>query len=65
MFSAEVLNSSLPASGVYQISDVCSGKVHAFHEDVLTQQVHCMNMKNGRWTVSMYALHAEEVGHRF
>jgi ficolin len=51
MFSAEVLNSSPPASGIYQISDVCGGKVHAFHEDILTQQAHCTDLKDGGWTV--------------
>lgn len=47
-FSAEVLNSSSPTSGVYEISDVCGGKVHAFHEDILTQQARC---NDGGWTV--------------
>ena len=50
-FSAEVLNSSPPNSGIYQINNVCGGKVHAFHDDVLTQQAHCTDVKNGGWTV--------------
>ena len=50
-FSAEVLNSSPPNSGIYQISDVCGGKVHAFHDKVLTQQAHCRDVKDGGWTV--------------
>ena len=51
LFSAGVLNSSPPARGIYQISDVCGGKVHAFHEDVLTQQAHCTDEEDGGWTV--------------
>ena len=36
---AEVLNSSPPTHGIYQISSVCDGKVHAFHVDILMQQL--------------------------
>ena len=49
-FSAQVLNISPPASGVYEISDVCGRKVHAFHEDILTQQARCSVDDRG-WTV--------------
>ena len=40
-FSAEVLDSNAPTSGVYEINDVYGGKVHAFHDSVLTQQARC------------------------
>ena len=51
-FSAEILESNPPTSGVYEISDVCGGKVHAFHDNVLTQQAHCnMEDNDGGWTV--------------
>ena len=51
-FGAKILNSNPPSSGIYQISDVCGGKVHAFHEDLLTQQARCTDMDNdGGWTV--------------
>ena len=52
-FVAQVLSSSgTPASGVYGISDVCGGKVHSFHENILTQQARC-NVDDGGWTVIM------------
>ena len=51
IFSAEVLNSNPPTSGIYHISDVCGGKVHAFHEDILTQQARCTDVEDGGWTV--------------
>ena len=45
-----MLNSSPPASGTYEISDVCGGKVHSFHENILTQKARC-SLDDGGWTV--------------
>ena len=48
---ADLLKSNRPASGIYDISDVCGGgKVHTFHEIVQTQQARC-NLDDSGWTV--------------
>ena len=52
-FSAELLpeSNSLILYGVYEISDVCDGKVHAFHNNILTHQARCNTEDNdGGWT---------------
>ena len=49
-FGADLLKSNRPASGIYDINDVCGGKVHAFHENVLTQQARC-NLDDSGWIV--------------
>ena len=52
-FGAELLESNtLTLNGVYEINDVCGGKVHTFHDNILTQQAHCSTKDNdGGWTV--------------
>ena len=50
-FGADILESNQHiTSRIYNISDVCGGQVHAFHETVLTQRVRC-NIENEGWTV--------------
>ena len=50
MFGADILQLNQPTNGIYNISDVCGGQVHAFHETVLTQRARC-NIENEGWTV--------------
>ena len=47
-FSAEILGSTPPASGIYEISHVCGDEPHVFHTSVPAMQAHC---SNGGWTV--------------
>ena len=49
-FGADLLKTNRPASLIYDINDVCGGKVHAFHENVLTQQARC-NLDDSGWIV--------------
>ena len=46
------MGSIAPTSGVYEINDVSGGKIHAFHDNVLTQKAQCdMEGGDGGWTV--------------
>ena len=51
-FGAEILGSIPPESGVYEIGDVCGGKIHTFHANYLTQNALCDGKNDGGgWTV--------------
>ena len=47
-FSAEILGSTPPANGIYEINHVCGDKPHVFHTSDPVLQAHC---SNGGWTV--------------
>ena len=46
-FSAELLDSSPPSSGIYEINHVCGDHVHVFHTSVPAMQARC---NSGGWT---------------
>ena len=45
---ADLMHSSPPANGIYEISHVCGDKPHVFHTSIPALQAHC---SNGGWTV--------------
>ena len=47
-FGAEILGSTPPASGIYEINHVCGNEPHVFHTSVPAMQARC---SNGGWTV--------------
>ena len=47
-FGAEILGSTAPVSGIYEINHVCGDEPHIFHTSIPAMQAHC---SNGGWTV--------------